>query len=98
MILEFARLEVIPEKTAEFEASFQIAQEIISSMRGYLGHQLQQNMETPNRYILLVKWEKPEDHTIGFRESPDYLRWKNLLHHFYDPFPLVEHYSLKFEK
>ena len=98
MILEFARLEVIPEKTAEFEASFQIAQEIISSMRGYLGHQLQQNMETPNRYILLVKWEKPEDHTIGFRESPDYLRWKNLLHHFYDPFPVVEHYSLKFEK
>lgn len=98
MILEVARLEVIPEKTAEFEASFQIAQEIISSMKGYLGHQLQQNTETPNRYILLVKWENPEDHTIGFRESTGYLRWKNLLHHFYNPFPLVEHYSLKFEK
>jgi heme-degrading monooxygenase HmoA len=98
MILEVARLEVIPEKTAEFEASFQIAQEIISSSKGYLGHQLQQNIDIPNRYILLVKWEKPEDHTIGFRESAVYLRWKNLLHHFYDPFPVVEHYSLKFEK
>jgi heme-degrading monooxygenase HmoA len=98
MILEVARLEVIPEKTAEFEASFQIAQEIISSIKGYLGHQLQQNMVMPNRYLLLVKWEKPEDHTIGFRKSPDYLRWKNLLHHFYDPLPVAEYYSLKFEK
>jgi heme-degrading monooxygenase HmoA len=98
MVLEVARLEVIPEETAEFEASFDTAQEIISSAKGYLGHQLQLCLEVPNRYILLVKWEKLEDHTIGFRESAAYLKWKKLLHHYYDPFPVVEHYSLKFEK
>jgi heme-degrading monooxygenase HmoA len=63
-------------------------------MNGYLGHQLQKCLEVPNRYILLVRWSKLEDHIIGFRESASYLTWKKLLHHFYDPFPVVEHYSM----
>jgi heme-degrading monooxygenase HmoA len=98
MILEVAVLNVIPEKTMEFELAFENAQPIISSMKGYLDHQLQQCLERPNRYVLLVNWETLEDHIVGFRESPEYQRWKKLLHHFYDPFPEVEHYQLKFEK
>jgi len=97
MILELAILNVIPEKTAEFEASFKKAQEIISSLNGYLGHQLRQCLEVPNRYMLLVQWEKLEDHTIGFRQSPAYQEWKKLLHHYYSPFPVVEHYMLKYD-
>jgi heme-degrading monooxygenase HmoA len=98
MILEVAILDVIPGKTVEFEASFEEAQEIISSMKGWLGHQLQQCIEVPNRYILLVRWQKIEDHMIGFRGSEAYPKWKKLLHHYYSPFPAVEHYSLKYEK
>jgi heme-degrading monooxygenase HmoA len=97
MILEFAVLNVIPEKTLEFEAGFEKAQKIISSMHGYLGHQLHQNLDMPNRYILMVRWEKLEDHTIGFRKSTEYLEWKKLLHHFYSPFPEVTHYILKYD-
>jgi len=62
-------------------------------MKGYISHELQKCMETPSRYILLVKWEILEDHTVGFRESEEYQKWKALLHHFYDPFPVVEHYK-----
>jgi heme-degrading monooxygenase HmoA len=98
MILEVAILYVIPEKTAEFEAHFEVAQEIISSMKGWLGHQLQECLEVPNRYILLVRWDKLEDHTIGFRQSDAYQKWKKLLHDFYAPFPVVEHYAMKYEK
>jgi heme-degrading monooxygenase HmoA len=98
MILEVTVLNVIPEKTTEFEAGFKVAQEIISSMKGWRGHQLQKCLEAPNRYILLVHWENLEDHTIGFRESLEYLQWKKLLHHFYSPFPVVEHFAMKFEK
>jgi len=47
----------------------------------------------PNRYVLLVHWTSLEAHTIGFRGSPEYQDWKRLLHHFYDPFPIVEHYE-----
>ncbi len=97
MILEVAVLNVIPEKTTEFEINFKVAQKIISLIKGYKGHELQKCLEVPNRYILLVKWENLEDHLTGFRKSPDYVEWKRLLHHFYSPFPLVEHYELIYE-
>ncbi|MGE2769775.1 hypothetical protein ACQGAO_14885 [Rhodococcus sp. 1.20] len=38
-----------------------------------------------------------ESHTIGFRKSPGYEKWRELLHHFYEPFPTVEHYSTVLE-
>ena len=97
-ILKVAIPDVIPEKTAGFEDHFEVAQEIISSMNGWLGHQLQQCLEVPNRYILLVRWVKLEDHTIGSRQSPTYQKWKKLLHDFYAPFAVVEHSTTKYEK
>jgi len=93
MILEVAILDVKPGQEIEFEAAFEDAQKIISSMHGYLSHQLQKCLENPNRYVLLVNWETLEDHTVGFRESAEYQEWRSLLHHFYDPFPSVEHYQ-----
>lgn len=91
-ILEVAMLDVIPGMENAFEAAFEHAQTIIASIPGYRGHELQRCLETENRYILLVSWQSLEDHTVGFRTSPEYQEWKALLHHFYDPFPTVEHY------
>ncbi|WP_339322064.1 antibiotic biosynthesis monooxygenase [Paenibacillus sp. FSL W8-0194] len=93
MILEVAMLNVIQGKEQEFEDSFRQASKIISGMKGYIGHELQKCLEENNKYILLVRWETLEDHTVGFRQSREYLEWKRLLHHFYDPFPTVEHYE-----
>jgi len=96
MILEKAVLDVKPGQTKYFELAFTKAQKIIASMPGYLSHQLQHCVEKPNRYLLLVNWNTLEDHEVGFRQSSEYLEWKELLHHFYDPFPVVEHYQLVF--
>ncbi len=93
MILEVAILDVIAGQEIKFEKAFAEAQKIISSMPGYSSHQLQKCIEKGSRYILLVNWEKLEDHTVGFRESDQYQEWRTLLHHFYDPFPEVEHYK-----
>lgn len=94
MILEVAILNVVPSQTAEFEKAFTEAKGIISSMPGFISLQLQKCVECSNQYALLVRWEKLDDHTRGFRNSPRYQKWKALLHHFYDPFPTVEHYEL----
>lgn len=93
MILEVAILNVRPDMCAEFEAAFRAAKRIIASSPGYSSHELRKCVETPNRYILLVQWQTLESHTLGFRLSDAYREWKRLLHHFYDPFPLVEHYE-----
>ena len=97
MILEVSALDIIKGKELEFEVSFKKAQLIISSMPGYISHQLQKCIENENRYILLVNWETIEHHTVGFRESPEYIKWKELLHYFYNPFPNVEHYHIIYE-
>jgi heme-degrading monooxygenase HmoA len=93
MILEVAILNVRTGLERQFEIAFQEAAPIIGRMRGYRGHELQRCIETPGRYILLVRWDRVEDHTVGFRQSAEYQEWKVLLHHFYDPFPDVEHYE-----
>lgn len=94
MILEVAVLNVSVGKTAVFENAFRQAEPIISSMPGYVSHELQKCIEIENQYILLVRWEQLTDHTVGFRGSPQYQQWKTRLHHFYDPFPSVQHYAL----
>lgn len=96
MILEVAILNVKPAETAAFEAAFAQAQQIIAGISGYVGHELQRCVEVANQYILLVRWQTLDDHTVGFRQSAEYKEWKTLLHHFYDPFPTVAHYERVF--
>ncbi|CAA9220528.1 MAG: Uncharacterized protein YczJ [uncultured Adhaeribacter sp.] len=96
MILEVAVLNVIATQTQAFETAFAQAQSIIKGMPGYISHELQRCLEKENQYILLVNWQTLTDHTVGFRQSPQYQEWKKLLHHFYDPFPTVEHYQKVF--
>lgn len=93
MILEVAILTVKKGQEKQFELDFATAGQYIGSIKGYLNHTLKKCLEQNNKYILLVNWENLEDHTVGFRESPQYLEWKNLLHHYYEPFPEVEHYQ-----
>ena len=97
MVLEVAILNVKPGNEKAFESAFYQAQAIISSIPGYLSHQLQKCIEKKSRYLLLVNWQSLEDHTEGFRGSAEYRRWKELLHHYYEPFPTVEHYTVIYE-
>lgn len=93
MILEVAILNIKKGKSLTFESAFKKAEAIISSMSGYIYHELKKCVEHEDKYILLVNWQTIEDHEIGFRQSTEYQEWKNLLHHFYEPFPIVEHYK-----
>ena len=93
MILEMAVLQVKPGRSSEFQSAFKVAEPIISSAAGYIGHELHKCLEHPDRFLLLVRWQTLADHTHGFRGSPAYQQWKTLLHHFYDPFPEVLHYE-----
>ncbi|WP_017651927.1 antibiotic biosynthesis monooxygenase family protein [Fortiea contorta] len=93
MILEAVILNIKSGQEYEFESVFKNASIIISSMPGYLSHELHRCIEVRGKYLLLVKWETLADHTVGFRGSTEYQEWKKMLHHFYDPFPTVEHFE-----
>ncbi len=93
MILEHAPLSVRPGRAAAFESAFGEARAILEGMHGFRSLSLSRCIERPDAYLLLVEWDTLEDHTEGFRGSPDYVRWRELLHGFYEPFPTVEHYA-----
>jgi len=93
MILEAVTLNVKPGMETEFEAAFKQASALISAVEGYLSHELHRCLETEGKYLLLVRWTTLEAHTVTFRQSPEFQHWKQLLHHFYDPFPVVEHFE-----
>ena len=93
MVLEHAVLEVIPGQEAAFEEAFSTAKGIISVAPGFQSLRLSRCLEKPSRYLLLVEWDRLENHTEGFRGSAAYQEWRALLHHFYDPFPSVDHYE-----
>ena len=93
MILEHAVLAIRDGQSAGFEAAMREALPLIAATPGFLGLEVRPCLETPGRYLLLVRWETLEAHTVGFRGSGRYAKWRALLHHFYDPFPLVGHYG-----
>lgn len=91
-VTEKAVLHVRAGLEEEFEAAFDKAQWIVLSMPGCREVTLSRGVEHQGQYLLLIRWDSVEDHEVGFRQSPEYLEWKALLHHFYEPFPTVEHY------
>jgi heme-degrading monooxygenase HmoA len=93
MILEHALLDVVPGREAAFEQAFEEARPLIAATPGFRSLRLARGVERPGRYVFLVEWDRLEDHTEGFRGSPRYEEWRRLLHHFYEPFPLVEHFA-----
>lgn len=93
-ILEAVILNVKDGESPTFELAFVEAKQYIEGSKGYISHTLHRCKETKNRYILQIKWQTLEDHTEGFRNSEAFEKWRDLLHHFYDPRPVVEHFDL----
>jgi len=93
MITEHALLQVTPGREQAFVESMEQATAIIAASPGFVSLRVERCVERPSCFLLLVEWERLEDHTEGFRGSARYQDWRAALHHFYDPFPVVEHFE-----
>jgi heme-degrading monooxygenase HmoA len=98
MVLEVAQLQVKAGEEAAFEDAMRRAAPVIAAAAGYAGHTLERCVETQGRYLLLVRWETLEAHTVGFRGSPAFAEWRAIISPYFASAPLVEHYEevLKF--
>jgi heme-degrading monooxygenase HmoA len=93
MIIESAVLTVKAGQGAAFETALKNALPLIEATPGFRGIEVRPCIENANQYLLLVRWEKLEDHTVGFRGSDRYPQWRDALHHFYEPMPAILHFS-----
>ena len=94
MIVEIADLRIRPGTREQFEdAIARGLQEIISAAAGFRRYEVQRCVESPERYVLLIEWDRLEDHTVGFRGSEAFTRWRALVGPYFAQAPQVEHFE-----
>ena len=94
MILELADIRISPGQQAAFDEAIQRGLRVIAGAKGFQGFKVNKGIESPERYVLQIFWEKLEDHTVGFRESPAFTEWRAIVGPFFAAPPVVEHFTL----
>jgi heme-degrading monooxygenase HmoA len=95
MILEIADITIVPGKNAEFDQAIERGvREAISSAKGFISFKIQKGIENPNRYLLMIQWATLDNHIVDFRNSPNFLKWREFVSPFFAGPPVVEHFQL----
>ena len=93
MILELADFRIAAGQNAAFEEAIQrAARTVASEAAGMLGWQVHHGLESPDRYVLQIRWATLEDHTVGFRQGPLFAQWRAIVGPFFAQPPVVEHF------
>ena len=95
MILEVADIRIAPGQQAAFDEAIQRGLEtVLSRSPGFRGFKVNKGVESPERYLLMVYWETPENHTVDFRQGPLFPAWRAIVGPFFAVPPVVEHFKL----
>lgn len=95
MILELADFRIQPGQGDAFAEALQRAlATVMSQARGMRGWKVNRSLESPDRFVLQIFWDRLEDHTVGFREGPLFAQWRAIIGPFFAQPPQVEHFTL----
>jgi quinol monooxygenase YgiN len=95
MILEHADIRIDPAQATAFEAAIERGvSTVIAHASGFRGFKVNRSIESPGRYLLMIYWERLEDHMVGFRQSPAFAEWRAIVGPFFVQPPVVEHLEL----
>jgi heme-degrading monooxygenase HmoA len=89
MVTEIADFHVV--RPDEFPAAVERGLPFVAATPGFVSARLTRSVETPTRFVLLIEWESVEAHTVGFRESENFPKWRAEVGPFFDGTPNVEH-------
>ena len=93
MVLEIADFTVKAGSEDAFAAAVREGLPHVAATPGFLGARLTRGIESPSRFVLLIEWESLEAHTVEFRESDRFAKWRALVGPYFDGDPHVEHVS-----
>lgn len=93
MVVEIADFAVLAGKEDEFAAAVEKGLAYIADSPGFRSARVTRSVESPRRFVLLVEWDSLEAHTVGFRESENFTRWRGVVGPFFDGPPHVEHFN-----
>lgn len=93
MVIEIADFSIRPGSEEEFAAAYQRAWPQIVGASGFRSARMTRGIESTSRFVLIVEWDSVTDHTEGFRTSPAYQRWRELIGPYFAGEPTVEHFE-----
>ncbi|WP_018653744.1 antibiotic biosynthesis monooxygenase family protein [Actinomadura flavalba] len=86
MIIEHALLSVVPDRVDAFEEAFKKAEPVLAEAEGFVFVDLLRQTGATGAYLILIAWAG-EAAAAGFRASPSYAAWTDLVgSHFAAPF------------
>jgi heme-degrading monooxygenase HmoA len=94
MIIEIAAIEVIAGREDDFAAAYVEASEYLTGTEGCISATMTRGVESPSRFVGIVRWESIEAHRKNFRESDRYTAYGSLLKEYLAGKPAVEHYTV----
>jgi heme-degrading monooxygenase HmoA len=94
MIIEVTTIIIKENKNLEFESAFENVGQVLAKAEGYISHELQKCIENTNQYLVLIKWNNLEDHTVKFQPSGLFKELGSLISSFFERKPNVLHYEL----
>ena len=94
MIIEVTTIIIKENKNLEFESVFEKVGQVLAKAEGYISHELQKCIENTNQYLVLIKWNNLEDHTVKFQQSGLFKELGSLIGSFFEGNPNVLHYEL----
>jgi heme-degrading monooxygenase HmoA len=92
MVTEIADIRVRAGAEDAFERGVGEAAPLFRRAKGCSSMALRKMEEEPGRYQLIVEWATLEDHTVTFRESDDFQKWRALVGDFFATAPVVSHW------
>jgi heme-degrading monooxygenase HmoA len=91
MVLEIAEFAIQPGREDDFAAAYKEALPLAEAVKGFQSARMVRGIESPSVFVLLIEWDTLEAHTEGFRKSPGYVRWRELIGPYFAGDPKVQH-------
>jgi quinol monooxygenase YgiN len=94
VIVEYTRYKIDPEHRNAFADAYQKAAEPLQASEHCLAYELTQCIEGPDHHILRIEWTSEQGHLQGFRNSPEFISFLELVRPYVKNIVEMRHYRI----
>ncbi len=92
MVIEVIRYAIRPGDETAFEDAHRQVAVLLEASSHCLGFTLTRSTRDRHRYMMIVYWDSPDGHLIGFRQSNAFREYQNLLQPYAETIEESGHY------
>ena len=92
--IEIIRYKIPSDQQASFEEAYAKASKILQQSPFCLAYEITHGVDEPQHYIVRIHWTSKDDHMKGFRNSPEFPPFFNLVKSFYNNIEEMKHYAV----